>query len=342
MNLIPRLRSTLLGLLLASCLMTVRAAEDQVTLNFVNSDIESTIKAVGVITGKNFVIDPKVKGTINIVSNQPVARNLIYPILLSSLRQQGFTAVENDSIVKIIPDVDAKTQSLQVFGRSGKSSGDKVITKVFPLAFESATQLANTLRPLVSANNLIAAYQGGNTLVITDYADNVARLSQIIENIDQAPNNDVFSIMLKHASALDVAQTVGRLLPEVFVQGVASPMPLPEGVRRTVLVPDIRNNQLLVRSEASAHGKQIKSLVASLDTPAASGSNINVVYLRNAEAASRPIKPSPTITTGWPGSAASSNWAASSRERRVNTPGRSTPAMSGRRALAPVASRQAS
>ena len=284
MNLIPSLRSTLLGLLLASCLMTVRAAEDQVTLNFVNSDIESTIKAVGVITGKNFVIDPKVKGTINIVSNQPVARNLIYPILLSSLRQQGFTAVENDSIVKIMPDVDAKTQSLQVFGRSGKSSGDKVVTKVFPLSFESATQLANTLRPLVSANNLIAAYQGGNTLVITDYADNVARLSQIIENIDQAPNNDVFSITLKHASALDVAQTVGRLLPEVFVQGVASPMPLPEGVRRTVLVPDIRNNQLLVRSEASAHGKQIKALVASLDTPAASGSNINVVYLRNAEA----------------------------------------------------------
>lgn len=278
------LRSILLALLLTTGMTAVQAADDQVTLNFVNSDLESTIKAVGVITGKNFVIDPKVKGTINIVSNQPVARSLIYPILLSALRQQGVTAVENDSIVKIMPDAEAKTQSLQVFTRRGKAAGDQVITQVYPLIFESANQLANTLRPLVSANNYIAAYPGGNTLVITDYADNVARLNQIIDTIDRSPENAVFPIPVRHASALDVAQTIGRLLPEVFVQGVASPMPIPEGVKRTVIVPDIRNNQLFVRSEAAAHSKQIKSLVASLDTPAASGSNINVVYLRNADA----------------------------------------------------------
>ncbi|WP_153111856.1 type II secretion system secretin GspD [Propionivibrio limicola] len=280
----PFFRSTLIALLLASCLTTARASDEQVTLNFVNSDVESTIKAVGVITGKNFVIDPKVKGTINIVSNQPVARSLIYPILLSALRQQGFTAVENDSIVKVMPDVDAKTQSVQVFNRRGKTAGDKVVTKVFPLTHESATQLANTLRPLVSVNNLIAAYNGANTLVVTDYADNVARISQIIDNIDQPGANDVFPVPVRYASALDVAQSIGRLMPEIFVQGVASPMAVAEGVKRTVIVPDIRNNQLLVRSEAPAHTKQIKSLVASLDTPAASGSNINVVYLRNAEA----------------------------------------------------------
>ena len=278
------LRSSLIALLLAASLTTARAADDQVTLNFVNSDIESTIKAVGVITGKNFVIDPKVKGNINIVSNQPVARSLIYPILLSALRQQGFTAVENGSIVKVMPDADAKTQSVQVFNRQGKSAGDKVITKVYPLTFESATQLSNTLRPLVSTNNMIAAYQGSNTLVITDYADNVDRITRIIDNIDQAASNDVFPLPVRHASAIDVAQAIARLLPEVYVQGVASPVATPEGVKRTVIVPDIRNNQLLVRSEAAAHSKQIKSLVASLDTPAASGGNINVVYLRNAEA----------------------------------------------------------
>ena len=276
----------LIALLLTVFLKLAHASEDQVTLNFVNSDIESTIKAVGVISGKNFVIDPKVKGTINIISNQPVARQLIYPILLSALRQQGFTAVENDSIVKIMPDADAKTQALQVFARGGKVTGDTVVTKVFPLTFASATQLVTTLRPLVSSNNFLAAYHGGNTIVITDYADNVARLGQIIENIDQPGANEVFPIRIRHASALDVAQTIGRLLPEVFVQGVASPMPMAEGVKRTVVVPDIRNNQLLVRSEAAEHGKRIKSLVASLDTPAASGSNINVVYLRNAEAVS--------------------------------------------------------
>ncbi|MDR2452209.1 MAG: type II secretion system secretin GspD [Candidatus Accumulibacter sp.] len=258
--------------------------DDAVTINFVNSDIESTIKAVGLITGKNFVIDPKVKGTINIISSQPVERSLIYPILLSALRQQGITAVENDSIVKIMPDADAKTQAMQVFTRKGKAAGDRVVTMIFPLTHASATQLATSLRPLVSSNNFLGAYAGGNTIVITDYADNVSRMSQIIDHVDQPAGNDIFPIKIRHASALDVAQTIGRLMPEVFVQGVASPMPTPEGVRRTVVVPDVRNNQLLVRSQASAHAAQIRALVKSLDTPAASGSNINVVYLRNAEA----------------------------------------------------------
>lgn len=271
-------------LLLIAWLPIAQAADDLVTLNFVGSDVESAIKAVGVITGKNFVIDPRVKGTINIVSNQPVARELIYPILLSALRQQGFTAIDTGSIIKVMPEADAKLQSVQVLNRQGKSSGDRLVTQVYPLTYESASQLANTLRPLVSPNNLIAAYQGNNTLVITDYADNVARISRIIDNIDQPPNNEVFTIPIKHASALDIAQTIARLMPEVMVQGVASPMATPEGVRRTVVVPDLRGNQLLVRGEAAAHTRQIKSLVASLDTPAASGSNINVVYLRNAEA----------------------------------------------------------
>jgi general secretion pathway protein D len=259
-------------------------ADDTVTINFVNSDIESTVKAVGVITGKNFVIDPKVKGTINIISSRPVARSLIYPILLSALRQQGFTALENDSIVKIMPDAEAKTQATQVFSRTGKAAGDRVVTKIFPLTHASATQLATSLRPLVSSNNFLGAYAGGNTIVITDYADNVSRMGEIIGNVDQPTGNDIFPIRMRHASALDAAQTIGRLMPEVFVQGVASPMPIPEGVRRTVVVPDVRNNQLLVRSQAPAHGAQIRALVESLDTPAASGSNINVVYLRNAEA----------------------------------------------------------
>jgi general secretion pathway protein D len=271
--------------LFGASLTVARAQDDDpVTVNFVNSDIESTVKAVGIITGKNFVIDPKVKGTINIISSQPVERSLVYPILLSALRQQGFTAVENDSIVKIAPDADAKTQATQVFSRGGKASGDRIITRIFPLTHASASQLVVSLRPLVSSNNFLAAYAGGNTIVITDYADNVSRMARIIENVDQPTGNDIFPIRIRYASALDVAQTIGRLMPEVFVQGVASPMPTPEGVKRTVIVSDIRNNQLLVRSQAAEHGRQIRALIKSLDTPAASGSNINVVYLRNAEA----------------------------------------------------------
>ncbi|SDH21492.1 type II secretion system secretin GspD [Propionivibrio dicarboxylicus] len=277
-------RSTSIGLLLAATLQIAQAAEDLLTLNFVDSDIPSTVKAIGVITGKNFLIDPKVKGSINIVSNQPVAKELIYPIMLSALRQHGYTAIDNGTIIKIIPDVEAKTQTTQLVARKTQSSGDKLITKIFPLTYESASQLVTTLRPLVTANNLIAAYQGNNTIVITDYADNVTRIGQIIDNIDHPPQNDIQPIAMRYISALDAAQTIGRLLPEVFVQGASAPASVPEGVRRTVVVPDVRSNQLLVRSEVASHVKQIKSLVASLDQPAASGSNINVVYLRNAEA----------------------------------------------------------
>jgi general secretion pathway protein D len=280
------IRLLLLLALFAAGPAAAQDADDAVTINFVNSDIESTVRAVGLITGKNFVLDPKVKGTINIISSQPVERSLIYPILLSALRQQGFTAVENDSIVKIMPDADAKTQATQVFSRKGRAFGDRVVTKVFPLTHASATQLATSLRPLVSSSNFFGAYAGGNAIVITDYADNVFRIEQIIENVDQPPSTDIFPLKIRHASALDVAQTIGRLMPEVFVQGVASPLPTPDGARRTVLVPDVRNNQLLVRSQAPAHAAQIRALVKSLDTPAASGSNINVVYLRNAEAVS--------------------------------------------------------
>jgi general secretion pathway protein D len=270
--------------LLSSAVLAAHAADDAVILNFVDSDIVSTIKAIGLITGKNFVIDPKVKGTFNIVSTEPVAHALVYPTLLSALRQQGFTAVENGGIIKVIPDADAKTQATQVFSRKGKAAGDRIVTQIFPLTHASATQLATSLRPLVSASNFLGAYAGGNTIVITDYADNVTRIGQIIAFVDQPANTDVFPIRLQHASALDVAQTLGRLMPEVFVQGVTSPLPLSEGVQRTVVVPDARNNQLLIRSPAAAHGSQIRALVAVLDTPAASGSNINVVYLRNAEA----------------------------------------------------------
>lgn len=312
------LRPCLLVAMLAACVSTAAAQDNLVTLNFVNSDIESTIKAVGVITGKNFVIDPKVKGSVNIISNQAVARDLVYPILLSALRQQGFTAVENGSIVKVMPDADAKTQAMQVFDRKGKSSGDRLITKVYPLVYESATQLVTTLRPLVSANNFMAAYQGANTLVITDYADNVARISQIIESIDQPQADDVLTIPLKYASVLDIVQTIGRLMPEVVVQGVAAPQAIPEGVRRTVVVPDLRGNQLLVRSEAAAHSKQIKSLVTRLDQPAASGSNINVVYLRNAEAV-RLASTLKGILTGQDGGSGASASASSTSANSANS-----------------------
>ncbi|WP_051534738.1 type II secretion system secretin GspD [Deefgea rivuli] len=261
-------------------------ASEKIMLNFVNSDIETTIKAMSLITGKNFIIDPRVKGTINIVSTQPVAKDLVYPILQSALRQAGFATVQSNGAIKIQPEADSKTLSNKTLLRGENANGEQIITQIFNLNNESANQMATMLRPLATPNSLISAYQSGtsNTLVITDYADNIRRLSRIIDNIDQPKNTDVFTIKLINASALDVAQNIARLMPEVTVQAGGAPIPPADGVRRSIVVPDPRGNRLMIRALNAAQASQLRQLVKSLDEAATTDSAINVVYLRNAEA----------------------------------------------------------
>ena len=280
-------KKLLLSLLLASNLALANA-DDKVMLNFVNADIESTIKAVGLISGRNFVIDPRVKGTINIVSSTPVHKDLVYPILLSSLRLQGFAAVESAGLVKVVPEADAKQHFSTTSDKNLNVSGDRIITQVYPLKYESATQLVPILRPMVTPNNVIAAYNSGNTLVITDYADNVKRLNKIIASIDQPSAAEYFTINLKHSSAIDVAASIARMVPEIGSVGMSGQPVVPatgaEGVRRSAVVADPRSNTLLVRAETSAAAQNVRRLVDLLDQPAATSGNINVVYLRNADA----------------------------------------------------------
>lgn len=247
---------------------------DRVVLNFINADIPSVIKAVGEITGKNFIIDPRVKGTVIITSSRPVPRSQVYPILLSALRMQGFSAIEGDNAVKIVPEAEAKQNFSVTRGRQVSESGDRIITQVYPLQYESAAQLMPVLRPLIGPNNAIAVLPSSNTLVITDYADNVRRLNAVIEAVDRPSANDTELIKLNHVSAVDVAQSLGRLMGD----GAA-------GAPRLVIVPDMRSNSLLVRSDNPSRIQTLRGLVAGLDVPGAAGGNIHVVYLRNAEAA---------------------------------------------------------
>ena len=145
-------------------------APDLVTLNFVNADLESVAKAVGEITGKNFLIDPRVKGTVNIISAKPMSRALVYEVFLSALRVQGFAAIEDGGVVKILPEADAKLHRSPTLGPqdASRSGGDQIQTKVFALNYESAALMVPTLRPLIAPNNTITAVAGSNTLVITD------------------------------------------------------------------------------------------------------------------------------------------------------------------------------
>ncbi len=253
--------------------------EDKITLNFVNADIESVVKAVGMISGKNFIIDPRVKGTINIVSSSPVSKELTYQILLSSLRLQGFSAVEGNGVVRIVPEADAKQSSTPVTDRQNLPSGDKIITQVYPLRYESAAQLLPVLRPLIAPANSIVAYSNTNTLVITDYADNIRRINKIIDAIDQPNNGEFVSLKLQYASAVDMSQMLSKLLNEAPVAGGAV-----EAGRRVQVVAEPRTNSLLIRSDNPALVARARSLVLGLDVPTSSAGNIHVVYLRNAEA----------------------------------------------------------
>lgn len=256
---------------------------DAVTLNFVNADIEGVVKVVSDITGKNFLLDPRVKGVINIVSAKPIPRSAVYEVFLSALRLHGFAVIEDRGLVKIVPEADAKLNISPTFGTAERTrgSGDRIQTKIITLKYESAAQIVPILRPLITPSNTISAYPNSNTLVITDYANNLRRIEKIIASIDQPSGGDPVVIPLRYASAVDVAVTVNRLFAEAAqVQGTAGVEP----AQRLAVVADARSNSLLVRSGNPARLAQLQRFVTMLDSPTNAGGNIHVVYLKNAEA----------------------------------------------------------
>lgn len=253
------------------------AQEEKVSLNFVNADIEEVVKAVSHITGRNFLIDPRVKGTINIVSSTPVPVSLAYDILLSALRLQGFASVESGGVTKVMPEADAK---LFIGAASDtRGTGDKLVTRVYVLKYESAVQLVPILRPLIAPNNIVTAYPNSNTLVVTDYASNLKRIEQIVESIDQPSAEAPVVIPLKRASAMDMAQTINHLLQE----GPAVPGG-GDANQRFVLTADARTNSLLLRTDNPARLARARELAEKLDVETGAPGNMHVVYLKNAEA----------------------------------------------------------
>jgi general secretion pathway protein D len=273
-------RRTLLAFSLALFIAIPCHAEKQeeelVSLNFVNADIQEVIRAISQISKKNFLVDPRVKGTINIVSATPVSPALGYEILLSALRLQGYAAVESAGVTKIIPEADAKMH----IDSLTQGKGDKLVTRVFVLKYESASQLVNVVRPMIAPNSVVVAYPSSNALVITDYASSIRRIEKLIDSIDQ-PNADApLVIPVKHASAIDLAGIINRLMPEA-----SAPQAGGDDNQRFVLVADSRTNSLMLRSDNPGRIARVKELVAKLDSAATTPGNIHVVQLKNSDAA---------------------------------------------------------
>lgn len=250
------------------------AAPNTGTLNFVDADIESVIAAVGDYTNTTFIIDPRVKGTITLVSEKALTKAQAYQLLTSVLRLRGYTVVAGNGYAKVVPEAEAKLQAGPI--QTGAVRGDQIATQVFHLNFESAANLVTVLRPLISPNNTINANPGNNTLVITDYADNLLRLGKIIAALDEPASTDLDVVPIRYAVASDIAVMVNRLL-EQGGTGTGD-------AGRITLLAYPRTNSVLVRASSEARVNLAKTLIEKLDQPTANPGNVHVVYLKNAEA----------------------------------------------------------
>ncbi len=262
---------------------------DAVTLNFVNAEIEGVARAMSAILKQPFVVDPRVRGPITLYSEEPLTPREAYLNFLAALRGLGFTVVEVGGLYKVVPEADAKLQSGTVAIGDTNRRGDQILTQIFKLNHENANNLVPVLRPLISPNNTINANPGNNSLVITDYADNLQRIGRIIAAMDTPAAGDVEVVPLQHAVAADIAQLVQRLSDTsgaVAVPGV----PQAAGGAGTSVMVDARSNSLIVRAGSPARMASIRALIDKLDrpVPSAGGSgaaNMWVVHLKNADAA---------------------------------------------------------
>ncbi len=258
---------------------------DAVTLNFVNADIEGVARAMGAILKQQFVVDPRVRGNITLYSEEPLTPREAYRSFLAALRGLGFAVVEVGGLQKIVPEADAKLQTGTVSVGEVSRRGDQIITQIFKLSYENANNLVPVLRPLISPNNTINANPSSNSLVITDYADNLQRLGKIIAAMDTPSGGDVEVVPLQYAVAADVAALVQRLTDSA---GATPGVPgVPGGGAAPSILVDARSNSLIVRTPNAARMAGVRALIGKLDQPLQGSSavgNIWVVHLKNADA----------------------------------------------------------
>ncbi|SEG59811.1 type II secretion system secretin GspD [Halopseudomonas aestusnigri] len=252
---------------------TETAERDQdLVLNLRDADINGLIEIVSQETGINFIVDPRVRGQVNVVSGQPIRREELYDLFLGVLKSQGFAAVRgSDGMVRIVPEVQAKEN--EVAGLTGDTPGDEYITEVITVNNMDAGQLVRILRPLVPKGGHLAAAAASNSLVIADTAANVRRIQALIARMDRESTEDFEVLPLEYASALDVVR---------IVQGLDSNAPAEEFTRGPKLIADERTNSVILRGDPEARAT-LRSVVRRLDVEGDQG-NTQVHYLRYAKA----------------------------------------------------------
>lgn len=246
-------------------------ADGRHTLNLRAADIGVLVQTVSEITGKSFILDPRVEGRVTVISAKPQTPAEIYETFLSVLRVHGFAAVSTGNMIKVVPDAVAAQD-----GSVGNGGGgpDALVTRLIPLQHVSAEDVVKLLRPLAPQQATFTANPGNNSILISDRAGNVERLMQLIRRMDTASDAEVEVIPLRHASAAEVARTLTTL--DGSAGGAA-------GATSPKLIADERTNSILLSGDR-ANRLRLRSLVAHLDTPLDGGENTQVIYLSNARA----------------------------------------------------------
>ncbi|MFT4726101.1 MAG: general secretion pathway protein D [Granulosicoccus sp.] len=273
----PLLKSAVLSLAISAALLNnapVIAQDGTFTLNLKNADIHSLIQTVSRQSGKNFVVDPRVKARVTVISSTPLNSDELYETFLSVLQVHGYAAVPSGDLTKIVPDVNAKQGPVPEFSEDSRFS-DQLVTKVIKVANVPAAQLVPILRPLVPQQGHLAAYASTNTLIVTDRASNIDRLTTIINGIDRPDNDEVEFVRLSHASASEIIRIITSLQSRGGqIDGT------PGAVR---FAADERTNSILLSGDPSARTR-MRGIIMNLDTPVESGGNTRVIYLRYANA----------------------------------------------------------
>ncbi len=250
-------------------------AADQLTLNFTDTDINAVIGAVSEMTGQNFIVDPRVKGKVTIISNKAMNADDVYQVFLSILKVHGFAAIPGKHVTKIVPEVNAKQDAVPTLTRPRKNAGDEFVTQVVEVKHVNAAQLVPILRPLVPQRGHLAAYPSSNILVISDSAANINRLMTIIHRIDQATSDELEIIELKYASASEIVRVINQLTRQDAKTASTG--------AKLKIVADDRTNSILLGGDKSRRIK-LRSIIAHLDTEVDIGGATHVVYLHYANA----------------------------------------------------------
>ncbi|TLY91436.1 MAG: type II secretion system protein GspD [Gammaproteobacteria bacterium] len=261
-----------LAALMAASLAAAQPAQ-RITPNFKDADITQIAEAVAAATGKNFIIDPRVRAQVTMLSSTPLSPAAFYEAFLSILQVYGFIAVPAGDVVKILPDANARQIPSIDLPDHVSATSDEIVTQVIDVKNVSAAQLVPILRPMIPQYGHLAAYPSSNILIISDRAGNVNRMMRIIRRIDQVANQDPEIVPLQNASASEIVRVVNS-----FYQGAAAT----EGVAVKV-VADERSNSVLIGGD-QAQRLRIRALIAHLDTPLEAGGDTRVRYLHYANA----------------------------------------------------------